>query len=472
MHQPMNRRAFLKMAGLAAVSTCLSPPRAQAGGYWGAGVPESALSKLEELHDQGEVIRQVAFAPDNGWVILYGRNGNWRRDIPEKAAETLAKLNWAKKIYQHISFSPDGGYIFFFTENNQFQDWTSHGMPGGLIRQLRELNQTRTFVKQVAFTKKGGWVILHGFNGFVYDDIPDEAVAALRKIKREYLPLRNIAFTEDGGWSILYGTNAYWTSGVPRRANEKLKEWNQDGKRLLSANYIGEGEWLLLLDYDSDTKYWVTQAADGSKDFPPIHAYAHNFGDAQKRNRILAQALNVLHTRFRDLRIARNSYQISREAYFIDDDYWKLCNVAAHPTYGPRELLWYQLETLRLPNSAMEDDDEGPPFPELHLFPYYEEDNSWGKAFLNRVIVKYVNGPITRRTGDFVLFLNNRHLGDSGDGSDPSAWATVMGHELLHNLGHHHGPGNYTDARQINCFHRALYCNGTYDGRKHVPGFG
>jgi hypothetical protein len=468
----MSRRSFLRVAGLAAVSTCFTPPASQAGGYRGEGIPESLSDKLKELHDKGENIRQVVLAPNNGWLVLFGTNGFWERGIPTEATAKLFELHAAKKILQHVSFSPDGGYIIFYTEDNRFQRVKDRGLPTELINKLKELIEARSNIKQVAFTKNGGWVILHGFNGFAYKNISDSVVERLKQVKRHYHPFRSIAFTEDGGAALLYGSNGYATHEIPAKAGEALDTWHNDGKELLSVTFFPGGGWLLLQNYDSATKYWITRALDGSDAFPPIHAYAHDFGEAHNRNAILAGALNVLHTRFRELRVAKNSYEISREAYFVNDEYWKLCNVEAHPTYGPKELLWYQLEILRLPNSEMEDDDEGPPFPELHLYPYFEQDDSWAKAFLNRVIVKYVNPQTTRRTGDFVLFLNQWHLGSGGEGSELPAWATVMGHELLHNLGHEHGPGDYTDGRQINCFHRAVYCDGGYDGKKEVPGFG
>jgi hypothetical protein len=60
-----------------------------------------------------------------------------------------------------------------------------------------------------------------------------------------------------------------------------------------------------------------------------------------------------------------------------------------------------------------------------------------------------------------------RDVGDHGD--DPAYWACVVAHEMLHNLGHAHDVGDYGDNRQINCFHRAVYFNGTYNGNLNAP---
>jgi len=36
---------------------------------------------LTELHDDGSEIKQVAFAPDGSWVILFDSNGYWHSEL-------------------------------------------------------------------------------------------------------------------------------------------------------------------------------------------------------------------------------------------------------------------------------------------------------------------------------------------------------------------------------------------------------
>jgi len=37
---------------------------------------------LSELHDEGSEIKQVSFAPDGSWVILFGSNRYWHSELP------------------------------------------------------------------------------------------------------------------------------------------------------------------------------------------------------------------------------------------------------------------------------------------------------------------------------------------------------------------------------------------------------
>jgi hypothetical protein len=51
-------------------------------GYLSCGLPPAAEDGLTELHDEGSEIRQVAFAPDGNWVILFDSNGYWHSELP------------------------------------------------------------------------------------------------------------------------------------------------------------------------------------------------------------------------------------------------------------------------------------------------------------------------------------------------------------------------------------------------------
>lgn len=230
---------------------------------------------------------------------------------------------------------------------------------------------------------------------------------------------------------------------------------------------------------DNDiTAHFETRTASRQDGRDPIHAYVHSIDDQFNRKTILGQAIAVLHSRFRDIRVARNAYSIAPNGYFIDRQAWNDSNIEPHPTIGPKDMLWQQLTILRLPNSALEPGDGGPPvLPPIHLHPIDEPNEVWGRAPLNRVQVTWEKGDTWRRTGAFKVFVNIRHLGLNADGgSDPFKWASVIAHEMLHSLGHRHGPDtgpqDYTNNLQINAFHRAVFCNGNYDGGKLKLSFG
>jgi hypothetical protein len=221
------------------------------------------------------------------------------------------------------------------------------------------------------------------------------------------------------------------------------------------------------------TRHWVSRKENG---LDPIHMYVHDISNDYERQDILGRALQLLHTRFRSERVAANSMDAKAlgltgyPAEFVDEDAWKESNLEAR---GMKRfyLLHFQLEVLRLPDSAKEEGDEGPPFPEIHIHPVHEESTMWGKAPVGTVKIRWVKQDHSRRSGHFKVFVNTWHLGAKGNGSSAEMWASVIAHEMLHNLGHKHGEGEYVDGRQMNAFHRAVYCDGKYDKNREVPGF-
>ncbi len=68
-------------------------------------------------------------------------------------------------------------------------------------------------------------------------------------------------------------------------------------------------------------------------------------------------------------------------------------------------------------------------FPDMTIEAYYREDFSWGQANLD--LVKTFEKGVE---GAFSIALNRYQMGNR----DVLAWASVVGHEMLHNLGHLH----------------------------------
>jgi hypothetical protein len=464
------RRAFLKTCAGAATTLLLHPHNADAyPGNYRQGLPTDASEAIDELYRDKNGLKSLAFSQDNGWVLLWGPNG-WRsRGVPEKLNEKLSELNNARHEIKRVVLTPEDRWIVLWARDNSIDSWNSRGFPQALTDVLHRLDSQYSTIKDIAFSRDGSWVILHGFNGFVSEGIPDSAVETLNALRGKYIPFKQIAFTSNDGWVILYGSNGYSARGCPQAAIDKLREYHDEGFYIRSIHFTKDDGWMILYDAQesADVKYWEIGRN------PPLHVYAHNFPNDLDQHNILMRSLGTLHDRFTSEAVLQNSYRISRTAYYIDDDYWLESNVKKHPKYGPRELLRYQIETLRLPLTAEQARDEGPPMPEIHLYPYNKRGSEWGFALWgNKVIVKYVGGRIVERTGDFKIHLNTYQMGTrvGQHGANPAMWACVMGHELLHNLGHAHDTNDYGDNRQINCFHRAIYCNGNYAGRD-VPSF-
>lgn len=140
-----------------------------------------------------------------------------------------------------------------------------------------------------------------------------------------------------------------------------------------------------------------------------------------------------------------NTYQLGGKEYNLTRWAWNNANLASYyRNPGYKDLLNIQLN--RIDGFR----------PVVNISPYYRRDNSWGEAPLNKVVIKILSDGRARLSGEFSIKLNFYHLGARGDGSSSAVWAGVIAHEMLHNLGHMHGKGDYRNSIQINALQQAV----------------
>ncbi|HEY7428891.1 MAG TPA: DUF4189 domain-containing protein [Gemmataceae bacterium] len=194
-----------------------------------------------------------------------------------------------------------------------------------------------------------------------------------------------------------------------------------------------------------------------SSPLAPIFYNYDAIPDDWGRREIVRKAMGLLHNRFRDLIVGQNVYAVLRGGAFIAPGILDKHGMGADEG-SQNALLWHQLHHLRL---------AGGRFPRV-VFKTADYDNvawAWGK--LGLVTVKNA----ANVEGEFEVQVSLRHLGGGGNQSDAVNWASIIAHEMLHNLGHRHELDNYTDNRQINVFQKAVYHNGAYKRGLVCPGF-
>jgi hypothetical protein len=223
------------------------------------------------------------------------------------------------------------------------------------------------------------------------------------------------------------------------------------------------------------TKVWNTGNRDG---FGPMVMKIYDITNEHNRLDVLGTALFELHTVFRDQKVYNNAYSLSvnndgdKPVEYVYDEYWEKTNLVNHPQAEfrtPRMLLWNQSFFMKAAD----------PFPTIHIKPFHEENDVWGYAYIGKVLTKWAPGEAGNVIiqGEFEVFVNTWHLGGGGINNWANMWASVIAHEMLHNLGHRHNKGEYVDGRQINAFHRAVYCRSRpdfkeYTGQQKIHGFG
>jgi hypothetical protein len=210
---------------------------------------------------------------------------------------------------------------------------------------------------------------------------------------------------------------------------------------------------------------FATPCIAGAADYAPITFFMSNDFDEERfgERTMIKQAMDIVHTRFRDMDVLRNVYRIApTKGYNLEGGTWEDSGLADHPKEPSHaDLLWYQITTLRSPN---DEGDTEPEFPNVHIDAFHEETDVQARARTGLVRVRFVGDGKLRQSGEFRLEINRYKLGSGGQADTPVEWAAAIAHEMLHNLGHLHEKGDYSDHWQINIFHNSVYCNGHYPG--------
>lgn len=172
---------------------------------------------------------------------------------------------------------------------------------------------------------------------------------------------------------------------------------------------------------------------------------------------IIENALQLISQRLFKREILENMYRIcGKSGFFLDTNIWERSQLQHHQAHhSPHDLLEYQLMCLKIQG-------ENDRFPPLNISPFYEPTATSGNGLIGCVSC------ISHRThftveGEFQMKINRYHLNSSNrKAADPVRWAGVIVHEILHNLGHRHGVGDYSDLWQINAFEHCFIHDGRY----------
>lgn len=137
-------------------------------GFASHNIPEMRLNKLWEIHNTRNArIQAVAIAPSSGWVIIYkqtiwrtfGSRDEWsvaQEGVPMSCLGALNQTIAAGHLVKQVAFPPSGGWIILYGTNG----YTVDGIPTEVGDVLQNLDQRGKIIYNVAFGPNSGWVIV------------------------------------------------------------------------------------------------------------------------------------------------------------------------------------------------------------------------------------------------------------------------------------------------------------------------
>ena len=169
----------------------------------------------------------MAFGPDGAWLISSAKTFYFDK-LPTGLNTEMDRLIKAGKgtDIKYVAFAPDGGWILIWGSNG----YTASGLPKSAIAEIRKLNDDSKEIKQLTFDSNGEWVIVYGENGLVWSDDADQGlIDQLKKLNDAGETIRQVAFSPDDGssgigWIVLYGKSDVVGKNLPKTFADKMRE--------------------------------------------------------------------------------------------------------------------------------------------------------------------------------------------------------------------------------------------------------
>src|SRR5262245_1377047 len=70
---------------------------------------------------------------------------------------------------------------------------------------------------------------------------------------------------------------------------------------------------------------WCVPRSLSAQPFVAIHYRVKGFDERYRQETIIAQAMQIIHDRFRRIDVLREAYQLSGDSYYIMGGYWESC---------------------------------------------------------------------------------------------------------------------------------------------------
>lgn len=129
------------------------------------GIPQTLLAALNDLiNNKNQWIEKVRIAPNGGWFVLYhdfsGVEGWLWENVPDGAHQAFSTLGKSynanhRNPIRDVAFLPNGGYIII----NAMNVYYSNDIPEDALNVIKMLNSKNIEMNQVFFGPNDSWII-------------------------------------------------------------------------------------------------------------------------------------------------------------------------------------------------------------------------------------------------------------------------------------------------------------------------
>ena len=153
----------------------------------------------------------------------------------------------ADDLIKGVFIAPNGGWVVLHGKNG----YTTSQVPKDLNAKLKELNKDDSEIESVAFTSDMGFVVIFDGNGFFGKDVPKAVLTRLKELNTDKVDVKQVEFHKGDSdveeWIILHGGNAAdWSDGFNAKAIEELKSLNEANEEFKWVTAQDDGSWVVF----------------------------------------------------------------------------------------------------------------------------------------------------------------------------------------------------------------------------------
>jgi hypothetical protein len=208
-------------------------------------IPQEAHEVMTNIHARGIRVKSIAFTPDGGWTVLYGRNGSFSRNVPEEAHQQLGRIAASGEEIKCIAYAPNGGWSILYGYNRSF----NRNIPDKAHEVMLALEEADLALNCIAFAPNGGWSLVFGGGHTMWNEgVSLEISEQWMRLKSLGHKVKAIAFAPNGGWSLLYGRGGSFNRNIPEEAHRQLGLAGSNGSNISCIAFSPQGGWSVLAD--------------------------------------------------------------------------------------------------------------------------------------------------------------------------------------------------------------------------------
>lgn len=201
-------------------------------------VVAAVMSTFFSVPEAKATVIDFAFGENDSWIVLYHAVGNkWAiryAGISDDLDKALDKVSDEGKSLTGIGLDGKNGWVIVSEDSRQVSTRVKN-VYSAVSAKITEIRNGKWYVKDVALTPNGGYVIVYGpqndtrYNGWTTHNIPKELSDFLGVLTKEKASLIGVGISPSGGWGVIYthrkcGKRHFRYNGIPTGAVELMKK--------------------------------------------------------------------------------------------------------------------------------------------------------------------------------------------------------------------------------------------------------